>query len=319
MEDTYGPRDFVGYGPNPPNAQWPNGAKIAISIMLNYEEGSELCPLNGDPTSEWIGSELGPATGPLKGRNTHIESLYEYGGKAGVWRALRLFQEYGIKCSSWMVGQALTINPEVGRALVAAGHEVASHGWRWVDRADWTEQEEIDSIRQCINAIRDICGKPPRGWYYGMVASNIVSRSRALVARVFEEEGLDLKYYSDDYSDDLPFYIPYPGTKEGGKPLMIVPYALDNNDFKDGGHNSFLTPDNFFAYLKASFDELYREGERGAPKMMSIGLHCRIVGRPGRIAGLRKFIEYAQKHEAVWFATREEIADHWREVHPYKP
>ncbi|WWD17587.1 hypothetical protein CI109_102028 [Kwoniella shandongensis] len=316
--DTYGPRNLVGYGPVPPNAAWPNGAKIAIQVVLNYEEGSESTLVNGDPRSEKLASELGPGCQALEGtRNVNIESLYEYGSKAGVWRILRMLKEYGIRCTSYMIGMALLQNPQVGEWLVKDGHEIASHGWRWIDRSSWSEEEEVENIRKTIEAIKDVGGKPPVGWYYGMVQSKAGVRSRALVVKTFAEEGLPLKYYSDDYSDDLPHYVPTPGGQDD-KGLLVIPYALDTNDYKDGNHNSFLSPDNFASYLIGAFDELYKEGVDGSPKMMSVGLHARLVGRPGRIAGLRKFFEHAKKHEGVWFATREEIADHWRKQHPYK-
>lgn len=245
-----------------------------------------------------------------------IRAYGQYGSRAGVWRILRLLKEHSIKCTSYMVGQALLQNPQVGEWMVKEGHEVASHGWRWVDRSGWSAEEEVENVRKAINAIRDITGKPPVGWYYGMVQSKAGVRSRALVAKTFEEEGLPLKYYSDDYSDDLPHWIERPHAP--GQGLLVVPYALDTNDYKDGSHNSFLSPDNFASYLIGAFDELYREGEAGSAKMMSVGLHARLVGRPGRLAGLRKFIEHAKKHDGVWFATREDIADHWSKVHPYK-
>ncbi|RSH83778.1 hypothetical protein EHS25_005393 [Saitozyma podzolica] len=317
VADEYGPRNIVGYGQNPPDAKWPGGAKIAISIVLNYEEGSEASPMNGDPQSEKLCSELGPGCEALDGRNVNIESLYEYGSRAGVWRILRLFKEYGVTCTSYMVGQALLMNPEVGRVMVQEGHEVASHGWRWVDRSGWSEEEEVENVRQAITAAS--------GWYYGMVQTKAGARSRGLVARTYAEEGLPLKYYSDDYSDDLPYWVKYPGSlgkqgegAKGEEGLLIVPYALDTNDYKDGAHNAWLTPDNFASYLIGAFDELYREGLAGSPKMFSIGLHCRLIGRPGRLAGLRKFLEHTRKYEGVWFATREEIADHWKETYPYE-
>ncbi|KZV63513.1 carbohydrate esterase family 4 protein [Peniophora sp. CONT] len=315
----YGARDIVGYGEHTPNPQWPGNAKIAIQIVLNYEEGSEVTPVNGDSVTETAASELGPGVTPMTDgqRDVNMESLYEYGSRAGVWRVLRLLDEYGVKCTSYAVGKALLLNPAVGTALAVRGHEVASHGWRWVDRSAWTVEEEAENARKAIRAIKETSGKPPRGWYYGMVATKAGARSRALIAQVFREEGIPLKYYSDDYSDDLPHWVPMPGGSKD-KGLLVIPYTLDTNDYKNAGYQAFITANQFAEYLIDAFDELYREGEQGNPKMFSIGLHCRIVGRPARIAGLRKFLEYAKSKEGVWFATREEIADHWAARFPYQ-
>ncbi|TFK33269.1 carbohydrate esterase family 4 protein [Crucibulum laeve] len=315
----YTPRDLVGYGKNTPNPEWPGGAKIAISLVLNYEEGSEVTPVNGDSVTEVLASEMGPGQTPMFGgdRDVNMESLYEYGSRAGVWRILRLFDEYDVKCTAYAVGRALELNPEVGKSLSEAGHEVGSHGWRWVDRSKWTVEEEKENARKAIHAIRESSGQAPRGWYYGMVSTKSGARSRALIAQVFKDEGIPLLWYSDDYSDDLPHWIPYPGgTPDEG--LLIIPYTLDTNDYKNAGYQAFITPDDFAAYLIAAFDELYAEGCTGHPKMLSIGLHCRIIGRPGRIAGLRKFLEYVKDKEGVWFATREEITNHWMKKFPYQ-
>ncbi|WRT67575.1 uncharacterized protein IL334_004547 [Kwoniella shivajii] len=312
--EDYGPRDLVGYGPNPPKPKWPGGAKIAISLVLNYEEGSEHTPVNGDKVTETLASELGPGVTPHIGqRDVNMESLYEYGSRAGVWRILRLFKEKAIHCTAYAVGQALEMNKQVGQALKEGGHEFASHGWRWIDRSSWTENEEEDNVRKTIKAITDASGAPPKGWYYGMASP----RSRSLVARVFREEGIPLEYWCDDYSDDLPHWIPMPGGKSD-EGLLVIPYALDTNDYKEATYLGFITPDAFFQYLKAAFDELYVEGEAGSPKMLSIGLHCRIIGRPARLAGLRMFIDYVQAKEGVWFAKREEIAELWKNQFPYQ-
>ncbi|KAL7418670.1 hypothetical protein Q5752_006353 [Cryptotrichosporon argae] len=304
----YGPRDLVGYGPIPPDPQWPGGAKIAISLVLNYEEGSEHTPVNGDGTTETLASELGPGVTPHVGqRDVNMESLYEYGSRAGVWRILRLFEQKDVRCTAYAVGQALEMNPEVGTALRRGGHEFASHGWRWIDRSAWSEEEEEANVRKTIRAIRDASGEPPKGWYYGMVGSKASPRSRALVAKVFREEGIPLEYWK-----------PMPGGR-ADEGLLVIPYALDTNDYKNATYQAFITPDHFAQYLIAAFDELYAEGVAGQPKMLSIGLHCRIVGRPARLAGLRKFIDYAQSKEGVWFARRDEIAAHWKARFPYKP
>jgi len=320
----YGPRDLKGYGEHTPDPQWPGNAKIAINIVLNYEEGSEVTPVNGDNTTEVLASELGPGVKAMAGtRNVNIESLYEYGSRAGVWRILRLLKQYSIPCTSFAVGQALEMNPEIAVALEEEGHEIGSHGWRWVDRSAWEAEEEAGNVRKALRSIAALApsGRPPRGWYYGMIATQASVRSRALVAQVFKEEGTPLLWYSDDYSDDLPHWIPYPGGKKD-EGLLVVPYTLDANDYKNTGYQAFITPDDFAQYLIAAYDELYAEGESGHAKMLSVGLHCRIIGRPGRIAGLRKFIEHVKVCEgqgaSVWWATREQIASHWMEKFPYK-
>ncbi|RSH92494.1 hypothetical protein EHS25_008910 [Saitozyma podzolica] len=307
--EDYGPRDIVGYGRFPPDPQWPGGAKIAISLVLNYEEGSERTPVNGDDTTEVLASERRQYGVPLRG---------EYGSRSGVWRILRLFEKHRIPCTAYAVGQALEMNPEVGEALKEGGHEFASHGWRWIDRSAWTVEEEEENVRKTIRAIAKASGGPPKGWYYGMVGTKASPRSRALVARVFREENIPLEYWCDDYSDDLPHWVPMPGGK-ADEGLLVVPYSLDCNDYKNATYQAFITPDHFAQYLIAAFDELYQEGIDGSPKMMSIGLHCRIVGRPARLAGLRKFIQYAQAKEGVWFARRDEIAQHWKDRFPYQP
>ncbi|EIM88713.1 carbohydrate esterase family 4 protein [Stereum hirsutum FP-91666 SS1] len=315
----YGPRDLKGYGQHTPDPKWPNGAKIAISIVLNYEEGSEVTG-GEDGVTEMSGSEKGPGMVPMRGaRDVNTESLYEYGSRAGVWRVLRLFKEYNVHCTSYAVGQALERHPEVAIALEQDGHELASHGYRWVDRTSWTIEEEAEYARKAINAISSTSpsGTPPRGWYYGKAFTKNDARSRSLIARVFKEENIPLLYYSDYYGDDLPYWIPYPGG-EKDQGLLIVPYALDTNDFRNTRHDAFISPNDFSDYLIAAFDELYREGVAGQAKMLSIGLHGRIIGRPGRIAGLRKFLEYVKEKGGVWFATREEIAKHWIETFPYE-
>ncbi|ORY89482.1 carbohydrate esterase family 4 protein [Leucosporidium creatinivorum] len=316
----YSPRDLVGYGEHVPSANWPNGAKVAISLVLNYEEGCELAPSNGDTITETGCSEIGPGLKPMQNqRDVNMESVYEYGSRSGVWRIFRLFSEQGVPCTAYACGKALELAPKVAEGFAKGGHEVASHGYRWVDRTQQSAEEELENVKKAIHAIKATSptGVPPVGWYYGHIESEAGARSRGLVARGFKEEGIPLKYYSDDYSDDLPHWVPYPG----GKPeegLLIIPYSLDCNDYKFAQINGFITGDEFAEYLIATFDELHREGEAGSPKMMSIGLHCRVIGRPGRIGGLRKFIEHA-KSKGGWFTTREAIADHWVKEHPYEP
>lgn len=316
---TYGDRDLQGYGCDTPNPCWPENAKIAIQIVMNYEEGSEVTPVNGDDITETLASELGPGVTPIIGgtRDVNMESLYEYGSRAGVWRILRLLKEYNVRATAFAVGKALLMNPSVAEKLVADGHEVASHGWRWVDRSQWSIEEEVDNIKKCVDAIKDTSGAYPRGWYYGMIHSKASERSRSLLASTFKELGLPLLWYADSYADDLPYWIPYPGGSED-EGLLIVPYTMDTNDYKNAGHQAFITGDQFADYLIDSFEELYKEGCDGNPKMMSVGLHCRIAGRPGRLRGLRKFLEYVKQKEGVWFATREEIANHWIKTFPYK-
>lgn len=319
----YGPRDLIGYGSKPPHPAWPNDAKICVSIVLNYEEGSEVTPENGDNVTEVLASEMGPGVKPIVNgdRDVTMESMYEYGSRAGVWRVLRLAKEYGIPITSYAVGMALEKNPEVAEILEKDGHEIASHGYRWVDRSQWTVEEERENIIKAIDAIKNTSpsGRPPRGWYYGMTSSKGASRSRALLCKTFKELGLPLKWYSDAYDDDLPYWIQYPGSKkEDHEGLLIVPYTMDVNDYKNAGYQAFITADQFAEYLIDTFDELYKEGVDGAPKMFSVGLHARIIGHAGRIKGLRKFFEHAKSKPGVWFARREEIADHWTEKFPYQ-
>ncbi|KAG7837463.1 hypothetical protein KL942_004351 [Ogataea angusta] len=259
----YGPRDLIGYGETAPDPRWPNGTKIALSFVLNYEEGSEVCPENGDAVTEVLATELGPGVQPSVGgvRDVNIESLYEYGSRCGVWRVLRLFEEHDTKLTIFAVGQALEKNPQAGKAFVRGGHEVASHGWRWVDRSGWTAAEEKENVKRCVRAIEKATGRPPRGWYYGMIHSKAAERSRSILAQTFAELGLPLLWYGDAYNDDLPYWVPYPGgPKQNG--LLIIPYTMDTNDYKNAGYQAYITGNQFFEYLRDSFDELYREGEQ---------------------------------------------------------
>ena len=303
MTEPY-PRDLVGYGGQPPKVQWPGGARLALNFVLNYEEGGEACILHGDPASEAYLQEV-PSIDPLPGqRNLNVESIYEYGARAGFWRILRLFRERGLTLTVYAVGMAIERNPAAARAMVDAGFEVASHGWRWIDYQNVPEDEERTHIRLAIEAIRRTTGARPVGWYTGRNSPN----TRRLVV----EEGGFL-YDSDSYADDLPYWV----TVEG-KPHLVVPYTLDNNDMKFAVNNGFSHGEEFFQYLRDAFDVLYEEGMQ-CPKMMSVGLHCRIVGRPGRAAALARFLDYARSHDHVWIATRAEIARHWRDHHAYRP
>ena len=299
-EDTY-PRDLIGYGASPPHAAWPGGARIAIQLVLNYEEGGEMSVLHGDAASEsFLSDMINPA--PVVGaRHMSMEQIYEYGSRAGVWRLLRLFEQRGVPVTVFGVAMAMERNPAVVEAFLEAGHEIASHGWRWINYQDVPEAVEREHMARAIDLHNRLTGARPLGWYTGRTSPN----TRRLVA----EEGGFL-YDADDYSDDLPFW-----TTEAGRPHLIVPYTLEANDMRFSG-TGLNTGEQFFSYLKDAFDVLYAEGAE-RPKMMSVGLHCRIVGRPGKMAGLERFIRYALDHKDVWFARRVEIARHWRERHPH--
>ena len=289
------PRDMIGYGSKDQKIKWPNNARIAVQIVLNYEEGAENCVLNGDNNSEVFLSEIIGAQ-PVKGRHMNMESLYEYGSRAGFWRLYKLFQEKKIPITVFGVGMALEKNPEVCKALIDANYEVASHGWRWIDYQNVKKSEEKKHMNLAIQAHTKIFGKRPDGWYTGRCSPN----TRDLVM----EDGGFL-YDSDSYSDDLPYW-----EIRNKKKQLIIPYTLDNNDMRFATNQGFNTGDHFFSYLKDSFDALYEEGE-ASPKMMSVGLHCRLIGKPGRIQALKKFLDYILKHEDVWICKRIDIAKHW--------
>jgi allantoinase len=300
-EDAY-PRDLTGYGRSPPHAAWPGGARIAVQIVLNYEEGAEMSVLHGDAQSETFLSDLINPAPVVGARHMSIEQIYGYGSRAGVWRLLRLFERYGVPVTVFGVAMAMERNPAAVAAFLEAGHEIASHGWRWINYQDVTERVEREHMRRAIEVHTRLTGSRPLGWYAGRTSPN----TRKLAA----EEGGFL-YDADDYSDDLPFW-----TTEGrGKPHLIVPYTLEANDMRFSG-GGLVTGEDFFTYLKDAFDVLYAEGET-APKMLSVGLHCRLAGRPGKMAGLERFLKYALGHQDVWFCRRVEIARHWRERHPY--
>jgi len=288
-------RDLIGYGSNLPKVEWPNKARIAVQIVLNYEEGAENCVLNGDKNSEVFLSEIIGAQ-PIKGRHMNMESLYEYGSRAGFWRLHNLFQEKKIPITIFGVGMALEKNPEICKAIIEADYEVASHGWRWIDYQNIKKSEEKKHMQLAIKAHTKIFGKRPDGWYTGRCSPN----TRDLVM----EDGGFL-YDSDSYSDDLPYW-----ENRNKKKQLIIPYTLDNNDMRFATNQGFNTGDHFYSYLKDSFDVLYEEG-RTNPKMMSIGLHCRLIGKPGRIQSLKKFLDYIQKHEDIWVCKRVDIAKHW--------
>lgn len=300
MNDT---RNYQGYGEHPPHPQWPNGARVAVQFVLNYEEGGENTVLNGDKGAETFLSEIINAA-PVDGmRHVSMESIYEYGTRAGVWRLLRLFKKYDLPVTIFAVALALEKYPEMAQAFLRDGHEICSHGYRWINYQYVDEATEREHMQKAIDIITRITGERPLGWYTGRTSPN----TRKLVV----EEGGFL-YDADDYSDDLPFW-----DDSLGKPQLVVPYTLDSNDMRFAAAQGFNTSEHFYTYLKDAFDTLYAEGEE-SPKMLSIGLHCRIVGRPGRIAGLEKFIRYVKEHDKVWLCRRIDIARHWHEHHPYK-
>jgi len=288
-------RDMVGYGSNDLNVVWPNNARIAVQIVLNYEEGAENCVLNGDNQSEVFLSEIIGAQ-PVKGRHINMESLYEYGSRRGFWRLHKLFHDKKIPVTIFGVGMALEKNPEICKAIKDAGYEVASHGWRWIDYQNIKKSEEKKHMQLAIKTHKKIFGERPLGWYTGRCSPN----TRDLVL----EDGGFL-YDSDSYSDDLPYW-----EIRNKKKQLIIPYTLDNNDMRFATNQGFNTGDHFFTYLKDSFDTLYEEGKM-SPKMMSVGLHCRLIGKPGRIQSLKRFLDYVLNHENVWICKRIDIAKHW--------
>jgi len=291
---------MTGYGANPPVANWPNGAKIAIQIVLNYEEGGENNILHGDAASEGFLSEITGAQ-PWPGqRHWNMESIYEYGSRAGFWRLHRLMGDLPV--TVYGVTTALARAPEQVAAMIASGWEIASHGLKWVEHKDMPEEEERAQIAQAIQLHTEVVGTPPRGWYTGRCSNNTV--------RLVAETG-QFAYVADSYADDLPYWSRFGETDQ-----LIVPYTMDCNDMRFAIQAGFTNGDQFESYLKDSFDYLYAEGEAGQPKMLSIGLHCRLIGRPGRAAALKRAIEHFKSHEGVWFATRLEIAEHWAKHHP---
>ncbi|KAI8820463.1 uncharacterized protein EV422DRAFT_496895 [Fimicolochytrium jonesii] len=301
-------RDLAGYGANPPKFSWPNGNKIALSFVVNYEEGGENTVVNGDRASEVFLNET-PGGTPRRARDMNMETQYEYGTRAGVHRILSIFRACKSKFTCFAVGRAVELTPEPVKQMHAEGHEVCSHNYRWIDYhgSDVTPEIEADHCRKTISAIRNATGKPPRGWYTGRIGPE----SRGVVVREYRKLGLELLYDSDAYNDDLPYWV-----KVDDEPHLVIPYTLDQNDMKFCVPPGFSSPDGFFTYLKDAFDMLYQEGVEGTPKMMSIGLHCRLVGKPGRAAALQRFLQYVKSKEGVWIATREEIAKFWRKEFP---
>ena len=296
-------RDMRGYGANPPDPKWPDGARIAVQFVLNYEEGGENCTLHGDAASEAFLSEIVGAQ-PWPGqRHWNMESIYEYGARAGFWRLHRMFTETAVPVTVYGVASALARSPDQVAAMQEAGWEIASHGLKWIDYRDHTIDAERADMEAAIRLHREVVGERPTGWYTGRSSLNTV--------RLAVEEG-GFEYVSDTYDDELPYWF-----EHAGRVQLVIPYTLDANDMRFATPQGFNSGDQFFAYLKDSFDTLYAEGKAGRPRMMNIGLHCRLVGRPGRAAALRRFIDYIKGHDKVWLARRIDIARHWKEHHPF--
>jgi chitin deacetylase len=294
---------MIGHGGNPPDAKWPGGARIAVQFVINYEEGGENCVLHGDAASEAFLSEIVGAAPWVGQRHWNMESIYEYGARAGFWRLHRLFTGAGIPVTVYGVAQALARSPEQVEAMQDAGWEIASHGLKWIDYKDHTPQDEAADIAEAVRLHTEVTGTRPQGWYTGRCSVNTIP----LAAEH------DLAYISDTYDDDLPYWL-----ELGACAQLIIPYTLDCNDMRFATPQGFNSGDQFFAYLRDTFDALYAEGVEGRARMMSVGLHCRLVGRPGRVQALKRFLEYIQSFEGVWCPRRIDIADHWRAVHPHR-
>ncbi|WP_062227147.1 allantoinase PuuE [Aureimonas frigidaquae] len=304
MTNARYPRDMRGYGRTTPDPRWPGGASLCVQFVINYEEGGENAILHGDKASEAFLSEIVGAQ-PWPGqRHMNMESIYEYGARAGFWRLWRMFTEREMTATVYGVATALERAPEQVAAMQEAGWEIASHGLKWIDYRDHALEDEREDMEEAIALHTAVTGARPRGWYTG--------RSSVHTIELTAEQGLD--YSSDVYADDLPYWQ---DTRSG--PLLMIPYTLDSNDMRFATPQGFNAGDQFFSYLKDSFDTLRAEGLAGAPKMLSIGLHCRLIGRPGRAAALARFLDYVRQHDDVWVARRIDIADHWRRNFPYRP
>ena len=302
MTDTPYPRDIAGHGPTPPDARWPGDAKIAVQIVVNYEEGGENSLVHGDPMSEAFLTEVIGAQNWMGERHWNVETMYEYGSRVGFWRLHRLFTERQIPVTVYGVATALARGPAQVEAMKDAGWEIASHGLKWIEYRHFSEIEERAHMEEAIRLHTEVVGERPRGWYLGRTSMNTVRLAA-------EEGGFD--YVADSYSDELPYWMRF-----GERDQLIVPYTLDANDSRFIGAQGFPNGEAFGRYLIDAFDTLYEEGAAGAPKMLSVGLHCRLVGRPGRLAGLKAFLDHAQAKDGVWFATRLDIARHWAATHP---
>tara|TARA_Y100000590_G_scaffold6233_1_gene8227 strand:- start:1911 stop:2813 length:903 start_codon:yes stop_codon:yes gene_type:complete len=298
MKKKY-PRNMLGYSSNPPKVNWPNNSKIAVQFVLNYEEGGENSVLHGDKFSEIFLSEIIGAKA-IKGRHINMESLYEYGSRVGFWRIHKLFKEYKLPLTVFGVGMALERNLEICKEIKKSNYEIASHGWRWIDYQNVSKSIEKKHMQKAIKSIKKIFGKRPVGWYTGRCSPNTLDL-------VIDEGGF--LYCSDTYNDDLPYW-----ETKGNKKQLMIPYTLDNNDMRFLTNQGFNSGDQFFNYLKDSFDTLYEEG-KDKPKMMSVGLHCRIIGKPGRIQSLKKFLDYITSLDKVWICKREDIANYWIKNH----
>ena len=298
------PRDLRGYGPTPPDPRWPGGARIAVQFVLNYEECGENCLLHGDAASEAFLSDIAGAQPWPEQRHWNMEAIYDYGARAGFWRLHRLFTGTGIPVTIYGVATALARSPEQVGAMTSAGWEIASHGLKWVEHKDMTEAEERAAIAEAIRLHAEVTGAPPRGWYTGRCSVNTV--------RLVAETGA-IDYVSDTYDDDLPYWAEF-----GDRNQLIIPYTLDANDMRFATAPGWVTGQDFGQYLIDAFDTLYAEGLEGAPKMMSVGLHCRLVGRPGKMAGLKRFLDHIARHDRVWCPRRIEIAEHWAHTHPHR-
>jgi len=300
------PRDLVGYGRNPPHANWPGQARVALQFVLNYEEGGENATLHGDIGSEQFLSEMfNPPS--FAERHLTMEGIYEYGSRVGVWRILREFEKRGLPLTVFGVGMALQRHPELTQAFVELGHEIACHGWRWINYQQIDETTERLHMQTGINIIRELTGKAPTGWYTGRDSPN--------TRRLLLDHG-GFEYDSDYYGDDLPFWMKVKKSDGSVAPHLVVPYTLDVNDMRFALPQGYSQAEDFFVYLRDSFDVLYAEGA-DSPKMMSIGMHCRLLGRPGRMLALQKFLDHIEKHADVWVCKRIDIARHWQATHPF--
>ncbi|MET0518906.1 MAG: allantoinase PuuE [Burkholderiaceae bacterium] len=303
---THYPRDLIGYGEHPPHAQWPGQARIAVQFVLNYEEGGENSVLHGDAGSEQFLSEMfnPPA---FAARHLSMEGIYEYGSRVGVWRLLKEFERRALPLTVFGVGMALERHPDLTQAFVELDHEIACHGWRWIHYQGMDEAEEREHMRRGMAAIQKLTLNRATGWYTGRDSPN----TRRLVA---DYGGFE--YDSDYYGDELPFWLNVRKSDDTLAPHLVVPYTLDCNDMRFALPQGFSHGEPFFEYLKDSFDLLYAEGDE-APKMMSIGMHCRLLGRPGRMRALQRFLDHIEKHDRVWICKRVDIARHWRATHPF--
>ena len=305
------PRDLVGYGRKPPHPQWPGQARVALQFVLNYEEGGENAVLHGDGGSEQFLSEMfNPPS--FTERHMSMEGIYEYGSRVGVWRILREFEKRGLPLTVFGVGMASQRHPELTAAFVELGHEIACHGWRWISYQNLDEATEREHMRLGLDAIEKLTGNRPLGWYTG--------RDSPQTRRLVADDG-GLLYDSDYYGDDLPFWMKVKRSDGTVVPRLVLPYTLDTNDMRFALPQGFAQAEDFYIYLRDSFDALYAEGDpngENAPKMMSIGMHCRLLGRPGRLVALQRFLDHVAKHDKVWVCRRVDIARHWQATHPFK-